>query len=120
VTDRTSRVTDAGEGRAALILVFHHVLADGVGGLAVLASLVDGAAPGHDTLFPRTMASRSQLALDATKEVTHSLGTLPTALWRLRGAISQLKPVAGTRPARSSLNTPTGPRISARQQAGRM
>jgi len=42
----------AGDG-CAVIVVFHHVLADGMGGLAVLASLVDGAvhAPRQD--FPR-------------------------------------------------------------------
>jgi WS/DGAT/MGAT family acyltransferase len=31
------------EGRAALIMTLHHVVADGIGGLAVLAHLVDGA-----------------------------------------------------------------------------
>ncbi len=34
----------AHEGRAVgLVLVMHHVLADGIGGLAVLVSLADGA-----------------------------------------------------------------------------
>src|SRR5690348_15562874 len=35
-------VTGLAEGRSALVMVFHHVLADGIGGLAVLARLVDG------------------------------------------------------------------------------
>ena len=32
-------VTDVGEGTAALIIVFHHVLGDGIAGLAILAGL---------------------------------------------------------------------------------
>jgi diacylglycerol O-acyltransferase / wax synthase len=41
---RLAVVTGVHGGRSAVVLVFHHVLADGVGGLAVLAHLVDGAA----------------------------------------------------------------------------
>ncbi|MDQ2709771.1 MAG: hypothetical protein M3Z25_20030 [Actinomycetota bacterium] len=33
-------------GRVGLVIVLHHVLADGIGGLAILARLVDGADPG--------------------------------------------------------------------------
>jgi Wax ester synthase-like Acyl-CoA acyltransferase domain len=46
-------VTGLAGDACAVIVVFHHVLADGMGGLAVLASLVDGAvnAPRQD--FPR-------------------------------------------------------------------
>ncbi|MET0738153.1 MAG: wax ester/triacylglycerol synthase domain-containing protein, partial [Acidimicrobiales bacterium] len=36
-------VTGLASGATALVAVFHHVLADGIGGLAVLAGLVDGA-----------------------------------------------------------------------------
>ena len=39
-------VTGLAGGRNALVVVFHHVLADGIGGLAVLGCLVDGA-PGR-------------------------------------------------------------------------
>ena len=35
-------VTGLAGDACALIVVFHHVLADGMGGLAILASLVDG------------------------------------------------------------------------------
>jgi hypothetical protein len=54
--------------------------------------------------------SRRQLAIDAAKDVAGSFGQLPTALRRLRVALSQLRPVAGMSPARCSLNTPTGRR----------
>lgn len=103
-------VTDCGKGEAALILVFHHVLADGMGGLAVLASLVDGAATVPETPYPRPVPSRRRLAVDAAKDVTGGFAQLPTALRRLRVALSQLRPVAGASPARCSLNTPTGQR----------
>lgn len=39
---RAVLVTGLSEDRSALVLVMHHVLADGIGGLAVLANLVDG------------------------------------------------------------------------------
>lgn len=103
-------VTDCGEGETALILVFHHVLADGMGGLAVLASLVDGAAAVPQSPYPRPMPSRRRLAMATAKEVTSGFGQLPTALRRLRAALSQLRPVAGMGPARCSLNRPTGQR----------
>lgn len=103
-------VTDTGQGGAALIIVLHHVLADGIGGLAVLASLVDGAAEAHDSDFPRPRPSLRQLAVEAATDRIRSAGTLPAVLRRLRGGASQLRPVFSSRPARCSLNRPTGPR----------
>jgi len=127
-------VTDIGRDEAALVVVFHHVLADGMGGLAVLGSLVDSAEQAHDSpstqspstqspstqspstqgvstqgVFPRRMPSHRQLAIDAAADRARSIRALPAQLRRLRGATSQLRPVAGMRPARSSLNKPTGP-----------
>ena len=46
-------VTGLASGRVALIVVFHHVLADGIGGLAVLASLVDSAPGAASAPLPR-------------------------------------------------------------------
>lgn len=102
--------TEAGHVGAALIVVFHHVLADGIGGLAVLASLVDGAAESPDTAFPVPMPSLRQLAVDAAMGRLRSLRELPAILRRLRVATSQLRPAFSERRARSSLNRPTGPR----------
>jgi diacylglycerol O-acyltransferase / wax synthase len=102
-------VTDMGGG-AALIVVFHHVLADGIGGLAVLAGLVDGAAEAQNRVFPVRMPSLAQLAVQAATDRMRSAGRLPALLGRLAGAASQLRPVFGRRLARSSLNRPTGPR----------
>ncbi|MBC7442855.1 MAG: DUF1298 domain-containing protein [Ramlibacter sp.] len=88
-TSDTSDTSDTPEHQAALIIVFHHVLADGIGGLAVLASLVDGApgepapapeyAPNED--FPRPMPSARRLVTDAAR---HRLQ--PTSLNRPTGA----------------------------------
>ena len=103
-------VTNAGEGGAALVIVFHHVLADGIGGLAVLASLVDGAAEAHGSLVPLRMPSLPQLALEAATDRIRSAGNVPAVIRRLRGAASQVRPAFTTRLARSSLNKPTGPR----------
>ena len=104
-------VTDTGLGGAALIIVFHHVLADGIGGLAVLASLVDGAAQSPDSdSFPVRMPSLRNLAVEAAADRLRSARKLPEVLGRLRGAASQLRPVFTGRLARSSLNQPTGPR----------
>ena len=46
-------VTSLTDGSAALIVMLHHVLADGIGGLAVLARLVDGMPTTPGTDFPR-------------------------------------------------------------------
>jgi diacylglycerol O-acyltransferase / wax synthase len=52
-------------GRVGLVLVLHHVLADGLGGLAILARLVDGADSGPARAFPQPRPARRRLAADA-------------------------------------------------------
>lgn len=104
-------VTDpAGGAAAALIVVFHHVLADGIGGLAVLAHLVDGApvvapTPG----FPEAAPSTGALAAEAWRGRARAVGGLGRSVRRLREAVAQLRGAGGgARPAPSSLNAPTG------------
>ena len=96
--------------RTALIVAFHHVLADGIGGLAVLANMVDGASAGSVAGFPRPAPSTRELALDAARAHLAALTDLPAALRRVCAAIVQLRPAAGAHPVRCSLNRPTGPR----------
>lgn len=108
-------VTAPAAAQAALIVVFHHVLADGIGGLAVLGSLVDpapaGAAPpSGSTPFPRPRPSNRQVASDAMRLRLHALRGLPRALTRLAAATGQLRLVGHGRVPRNSLNVPTGPR----------
>ena len=66
-----------GDGRAALVLVFHHVLADGIAGLAVLGRLVDGAPSFAASDFPRPAPSLIRLALDS-RGFPRSLGAPAT------------------------------------------
>ena len=105
-------VTDPAGGAAALIVVFHHVLADGIGGLAVLAHLVDGAPPvGPTPEFPASAPSTAALAADAWRGRARSLVRVGPSVRRLRAAVAQLRGSGGgARPAASSLNAPTGPR----------
>ena len=104
-------VTDLSAGRVALVVVFHHVLADGLGGLAVLAHLLDAPvdeASSRD--FPQAPPTRRHLRADAWRARLVALRRLPTALRGVRPAVRELG-LARTRPApRTSLNRPTGPR----------
>jgi WS/DGAT/MGAT family acyltransferase len=58
-------VTGLSDGRVALVVVLHHALADGVGGLAILASLVDAPANAPSACFPRPAPGAARLAEEA-------------------------------------------------------
>jgi diacylglycerol O-acyltransferase / wax synthase len=103
-------VTGVGHHQAALLVVFHHVLADGVAGLTLLASLVDGVVATADFGFPRPAPSVAGLALDAVRDRFRSLVRLPAAATRLGAAFTELGPALRTRAVPCSLNRPTGPR----------
>jgi WS/DGAT/MGAT family acyltransferase len=104
-------VSRVGHDRAALVVVFHHVLADGIGGLAVLAHLVDGDAVAADADFPRPPPTARGLLADAWRRRLHTLRHPGRSLHRLRAAAAQLRPTPGrVAAARCSLNRPTGPR----------
>jgi hypothetical protein len=66
-------------GRVGLVLVLHHVLADGADGLAVLARLVDEAEPGPAGAFPRPAPARRRLAAEAFRSRLRSFRRLPAA-----------------------------------------
>ncbi len=111
-------VTGLAGGGPALVLVLHHVLADGIGGLAVLAALSDGPgpgpvagrgaarpfplpAPGPSALFREAWASRLRAVTRATRGVRRAvrgLGELGLAAGLPRAA------------PKTSLNRPTGPK----------
>ena len=108
-------VTGLAGGSTGLVIVMNHVLADGIGGLAVLARLVDGIPglpPGHPerTRFPVPAPSARTLAADAwagrARRLTHPARSLRT----IQQGLAEL---GGTRPPRTlpptSLNRPTGP-----------
>ncbi|GAA3561061.1 wax ester/triacylglycerol synthase family O-acyltransferase [Nonomuraea rosea] len=103
-------VTGLNDGGTALIVVLDHVLADGIGGLALLAALVDQ--PRHDAPadFPRPRPSWRSLAADAFAERLRALGRARSFG---REAKTALAAAGGLRPepvARCSLLRPTGPR----------
>ena len=109
-------VTGLADGGTGLVIVMNHVLADGIGGLAVLARLVDESsgpaarypaggrgsrspAPGH-ARSPPTPGRAGRVRL------THPAGSVRT----IRQGLAEL---GGARPPRrlppTSLNRPTGP-----------
>ncbi|HEU5355556.1 MAG TPA: wax ester/triacylglycerol synthase domain-containing protein [Actinocrinis sp.] len=102
----TSPVGDA----LALVIVLHHALADGIGGLAVLTSLIDAPLQAADAYFPRPAPAASALALDAFAAKLRALGNSRKAWQLLRLSIGA---GGGLRPPRAnscSLNQRTGSR----------
>ena len=108
-------VTGLAGGGTGLVIVMNHVLADGIGGLAVLARLVDEApalppANPHAARFPVPAPGARTLAADAwagrARRLTHLAGGVRT----IRQGLAEL---GGARPPRrlppTSLNRPTGP-----------
>jgi len=106
-------VTGLASGQTALIAVFHHVMADGIGGLAVLASLVDGADPvaGPPSVGPPRPPPRvGALLADAWRERLRVLVDWRGLRRRFRATVAELRPAWGTSAPHTSLNRPIGPR----------
>jgi len=100
-------VTGLALGRVALVVVIQHALADGIGGLAVLGVLVDGAPVPPPPAFPMPPPSAGELAADAFRSRT----------WRLSSGSRKIRAVAKAphaprigRASPCSLLRPTGPR----------
>ena len=102
-------VTGLAGGRSALVVVFHHVLADGIGGLAVLARLVDGI-----PVEPRPLLSHGRrrdardLLVDVLRSRGRALARLPAGLGRLRAAAAELGAGRNPHAPRCTLNRPIG------------
>jgi WS/DGAT/MGAT family acyltransferase len=103
-------VTDLAQRRRAVVLVLHHVLADGVGGLEVLANLVDPGGGAAETPFPRPRPTRSMLARDALRTRVDGLRNVRRSWGLLRTSMAAGGGVHPPRAAVSSLNRRTGPR----------
>jgi diacylglycerol O-acyltransferase len=104
-------VTGLAGARVAIVIVFHHVLADGIGGLAVLRHLVDGAPAPRPAPFPRASPSRAALTREALAGRLLAVARLPARLRRLRHGMAEIGPSAHTLLPHTSLNRPTGPRL---------
>jgi WS/DGAT/MGAT family acyltransferase len=102
---RALLVPGLADGGVGLVLVLHHVLADGIGGLALLAALAGPPSNAARRLL-RPAPTRGQLAIDRVA----SLGLRERPRGRLREAVAELgRQRTGSAP-RCSLNVPTGPR----------
>jgi diacylglycerol O-acyltransferase / wax synthase len=119
-------VTGLADGGTGLVIVMNHVLADGIGGLAILASLVDeGAAPSpaapspaapspagpRAAAFPAPVPGVAALAADAWAARTRRLAHLEGTVTAVRQGLAEL---GGARLPRrlppTSLNRPAGRR----------
>ena len=108
-------LTGLSSGEAGFVVVFHHVLADGIGGLAALGALVDPSpasperASGDDDRFPQPAPSRSDLLRDAWSSRLAAARSWRAGFRRLRLGIGELRTTPRLDAPRSSLNRPTSP-----------
>ncbi|HEV2374573.1 MAG TPA: wax ester/triacylglycerol synthase domain-containing protein [Streptosporangiaceae bacterium] len=106
-------VTGLADGSTGLVVVMSHVLADGIGGLAVLAKLMDEGAPPAtlETGFPVPAPRAAAIAADAWAGRAHCLTRLAGSVRTARQGLAEL---GSANPPRmlppTSLNQPTGPR----------
>lgn len=108
-------VTGLAGGSCGLVIVMNHVLADGIGGLAVLARLVDeipGLPPAspQGAPFPAPAPRASALAADAWAGRARHLIHPADGVRRIRQGLAELGGRPPGRVAPVSLNRPTGPR----------
>jgi diacylglycerol O-acyltransferase len=105
---RATFVPEVEPGHAALVVVFHHVLADGLGGLAILADLLAPGPASPDPFFPRPEPTRADLRRDAWSNRLGAVRRLPGTLGRLRAAVREIAPALHAAAQPCSLNAPTG------------
>lgn len=101
-------------GRSALLLVLHHTLTDGVGGLALLAALADDAHPPAPRPFPRPAPGWRALAWDAWSERARGLAQAAATLRALRPAATELGGGGRPRATPCSLLRPLRPALAVR------
>jgi len=102
-------VTGLDDDAVALVLIFHHVLADCMGGLAVLANLVDSGPTPPEREFPRNPPRTTSLIADVLRARLRSVVQLPESIQRPRAAAGELGASSRTaRAPRCSLNRPVG------------
>lgn len=106
---RARVVTGFAAREAALVLVVHHVLADGIAALAILSDLAGDHPAATDPAFPRPLPSRRALLADNLRGRVRGVLALPQKMASLLGALAVLRS-RGDPAARTSLNRPTGPR----------
>jgi WS/DGAT/MGAT family acyltransferase len=103
-------LTGLDDGRAALVFVLHHVLADGMGGLTVLTNLVDRSPVAADAGFPRQAPKPAALARQALAVKRRALATARQSWRLLRSGTSAGGGLHPPRAAACSLVRKTGSR----------
>jgi WS/DGAT/MGAT family acyltransferase len=107
-------VTGLAGGGTGLVILMDHVLADGIGGLAVLARLVDesaGLPAGGQPPFPAPVPTALTLAADAWSDRAYRVAHLADGVRTIRQGLAELGGGGPPRRVRrTSLNRPTGPR----------
>lgn len=103
-------LTGLGEGRAALVVVTHHVLTDGLGGLALLASMVDSRGQAVEPPVPAPMPGRRALSAQAWSQRWQSLLGIRQRSTEVRRAMNAGGGWHPPRAAPCSLLSKTGPR----------
>jgi len=111
---RAVLVTGLAGGRSALLLVLHHTLTDGAGGLALLAALADDAPPPPDRPFPRPTPPWWALARDAWTERARSAAGIAGTFRALRPATTELGGGGRPRATPCSLLQPLRPELALR------
>ena len=106
---RAALIDGVAGGDTALLLVAHHVLADGLGGLAVLAQLVDGPSQAAAASFPRRPPTAAALAADALCSRLRAARDVRLGWHQLRRAMAAGGGLTPVRATPCSLNRPTGP-----------
>ncbi|KGN40350.1 hypothetical protein N801_14755 [Knoellia aerolata DSM 18566] len=96
---------------AAVVVVLHHVLTDGIGGLAVLDRLVDGGEPGTAPAGASRGAAPGirDLLSDRAREIARGLRGPSSTASRLRRGAAELGTRRLLRAPATSLNRATGP-----------
>ena len=103
-------VTGLAGGGAGLVIVVHHVLADGIRGLSILTGLLDPGPSGPARPFPRPRPGPGPLAADALRSRLGAATRFP-AMWRgLRASVAAGGGIHAPVAARCSLLRPTGRR----------
>lgn len=103
-------VTGLSDGRTAMVVVLHHVLADGVGGLALLGRLVDLEPDADEVLFPRPRPRIGRLVRDAMWTRLRGISRMVEAGRLLRESMGAGGGLHPPTVAQCSLNQRTGPR----------
>ena len=107
-------------GRVGVVLVVHHVLTDGIGGLAVLVVLADPArreeldestTGRHAPVWaPRPRPGSAAVAREVWAERLRAVPALPRRVRMSAYALGEMRRLGRSRTSRCSLNVRTGPR----------